>query len=104
MIQTRWRLVIQAFMRSFVVEYITKAIKSALLCAKGCRRRIQHILFQRPMHSLVPAILLRPAWLNALVHDPELQHAQDSSPNPEAEGVSPTTIPKPRYCDRLIQK
>src|SRR5271163_131066 len=83
MIQTRWRLVIQAFMRSFVVEYITKAIKSALLCAKGCRRRIQHILFQRPMHSLVPAILLRPAWLNALVHDPELHPTEREFRQPQ---------------------
>src|SRR5271163_1207294 len=75
-VETRWDLVVQALMRALVVEHVAKVIEAALLCAKGCRRRLRRVLLQRAMHPLMATVLLRSTCLNALVHDPELQHAQ----------------------------
>ncbi len=42
----------------------------ALLCAKGCCRRIRYVLLQRAMHPLMPDVSLRPTCLYPLMHDP----------------------------------
>jgi len=76
MVETRWDLVVQALMRALVVEHVVKVIEPALLSAKGCRRRFRRVLLQRAMHPLMATVLLRPARLNALMHDPELHPAE----------------------------
>ena len=76
MVETCWDLVVQALMRALVIEHVAKVIESALLCAKGCRRRFCRVLLQCAMHPLMAAVLLRSACLNALMHDPELHPAE----------------------------
>ena len=75
-VETRWDLVVQALMRALVIEHVAKVIEAALLCAKGCRRRFRRVLLQRAMHSLMAAVLLRSASLNALMHNSELHAAE----------------------------
>jgi hypothetical protein len=53
-VEPRWDLVVQSLMRAFVVENVAEVIEAALVCAKGCRRRFRRVLFQRPMHPLMP--------------------------------------------------
>jgi hypothetical protein len=43
---------------------------------EGCRRRFRRVLLQRAMHPLMATVLLRSAWLNALMHDSELHPAE----------------------------
>ena len=76
MVETCWDLVVQALMRTLIVEYVAKSIEAALLCAKRCRRRFRRVLLQCAMHPLMATVLLRPARLDALMHDPELHPAE----------------------------
>ena len=82
MVETRWDLVIQALMRTLVVEDVAKVVEAALLRAKRCRRRFRRVLLQRAMHPLVTTVLLRSACLNALVHDPEFHPAEQELRQP----------------------
>ena len=72
MIETCWDLVVQGLMGTLIVEHVTKTIEAALLCTKGCRRRLRRVLLERPMHPLVATVLLRSAGLYPLMHDPKL--------------------------------
>ena len=77
MVETRWNPVIQALVRTLVIEHIAKVIESALLCAKGCRRRFySRVLLQRAMHPFMAAVLLRSAGLDTLVNNPKLHPAE----------------------------
>ena len=82
-VETRRDLVVQALMRALVIEHVAKAIEAALLCAKGCRRRLRRVLLQRPMHPLMATVLLGSACLNALMHDPELHPAEREVRQPQ---------------------
>ena len=75
-IETCGDLIVQALVRTLVIEHIAKVIESALLCAKGCRRRFCRVLLQCAVHPLMAAVLLRSTCLNALMRDPELHPAE----------------------------
>lgn len=83
MVETRWDLVVQTLMRALVIEYVTKVIETALLCAKGRRSRFRRILLQRSMHPLMATVLLRSACLNALMYDSELHPAERELGQPQ---------------------
>jgi hypothetical protein len=84
MVKVRRRLVVQAFMRTLVVEHVAKAIESALLRAKGRCGRIQRIFLERSVHPLVTTVLLWAAWLNAFVDDPSFIQPSESFDSPSS--------------------
>src|ERR1700679_800750 len=71
LVETRWNLVVQPFVRTLIVEHVAKVIEAALLCAKGCCWRLRRVLLQRKMHPLMATILLRSACLSPLMYDPK---------------------------------
>lgn len=74
-VETRWNLVVQPFVRSLIVEHVAKAIEAALLSTKRCRRRFCSVFLERAMHPLMATILLWPTCLYPLMYDPELHPA-----------------------------
>ena len=75
-VKTCGNLVVQALVRTLVVEHVSEVIEAALPCAKGCRRWFGRVLLQSAMHPLVAAVLLRSTCLNAFVHDTELHPSE----------------------------
>src|SRR4051794_4107487 len=74
----RRRRLAERLVRSLLVEGGAECIEAPLLLAQRCRRRARGVLLEREVHALVPAILLRTAWL-----DPLRQHAGLDQPPPE---------------------
>jgi len=60
---------LQRFMATLCVVPADKRVKALLLGFQRRCRRPQHGFFQRPMHALMSAILIRPAGFNALGTD-----------------------------------
>src|ERR1041385_5622139 len=71
-------------MRTLHVVFLSEPVKSLLLLLEILRRRTGRLCLQRPMHPLVPAVLLWLASLNALMHDPQL-HPPDRQPRQPAD-------------------
>src|SRR5687768_3555169 len=72
-VDARRRTLPQRFVRTLVVKRGPEAIKRPLLCATIPRGRPLRLRLERPMHSLMPSILLRVPRLDQL------------GPNAEAE-------------------
>src|ERR1039457_1762409 len=65
-------LVVQSLVRPLVVEHLPELIKLLLLKPQRECWRLCRVLFEGAVHSLMASVLLRPAWLNALMHDAHL--------------------------------
>ena len=63
-------------MRTLVVEGCAEAIELLLLCRQCPSWRFRRIFLQRAVHPFVPTVLLRLAWLDALLEDAELGPAE----------------------------
>ena len=59
-------------MRALVVVLASERIEVALLGGAGLSDRLDRLPFERPMHALVRAVLLRRRRPNALVRDSQL--------------------------------
>src|ERR1035437_2644159 len=66
------RLIVQSLVRPFVVEHLPELIELLLLKPQRERWRLCRVLFESAVHPLMASVLLRPAWLNALMHDAHL--------------------------------
>src|SRR6266850_4300049 len=65
-------LLAEGLMRTDVVELRAESVEATLLRSHVRFRRLDRMLFERPVHPLVNAVLLRPARLNAGLLDAEL--------------------------------
>ena len=65
-------------MRTHQVEFFTKAVELSLLCRHAAGRWDRRLLFERTMHPLMDAVLLRFSRLDQLGVD-----AQLDEPHPE---------------------
>ena len=65
-------------MGAFLIELVPEAVKTILLLEAIGPRRSGGFFFEREMHALVTAVLLRMAWLDALDRnaEPEPPHRQ----------------------------
>ena len=79
------RLVVESFVRSYVVVGLAEGIEDALLEIEVGRRRLRDLGLQRLVHAFVSAVLLRATWRDALVSDAELQPPDVES----SEAVNP---------------
>src|ERR1700747_1686670 len=52
-------LLSQRFMRPLLVVFLSELVEALLLRPPVASRRLGRLLFQRPVHSLVPPVLLR---------------------------------------------
>ena len=66
------RLEAEGLMRPFVVEDVAEGIEAQLLFAGRGRGWQTAIQLQGEVHALMPAVLLRVAWVDAVGPDPEL--------------------------------
>jgi len=62
---------IQRLVRRFAIELFAKAIKPALLTAAGVSWRSRGLGFERAMHALVAAVLLRFTRFDELGENPK---------------------------------
>ena len=60
-------------MGPFGVVLLAKLIEDLLLARAGALHRLDRAALHRAMHALMRPILLRLAWVNALMHDAEAQ-------------------------------
>src|SRR6266567_2205655 len=82
LINFRRRAHLERFVGTHLIVFLPKAIQRLLLLAAIARRRLRGLGFQRAMHTLVPAVLLRMPGLDALGHDAQLDppHRQTRQP------------------------
>src|SRR5450759_30698 len=71
LIDRRWRLHVSCFVWTDLVVFLAEAIQRPLLLTAVRRRWLGRFLFQRTMHSFMPAILLRMPRSDAFRHDPQ---------------------------------
>lgn len=63
-------------MRTLVVEGCAETIELFLLCRSCSSWRLRRVLLQRAVHPFVTTVLLRLAWLDALMQVAELGPAE----------------------------
>src|SRR6185436_17251509 len=80
--QPRRRLLLQGLMRPILVVVLAEAVEALLLLGSRPRRRLRRLGFQRTMHALVAAVVLRRGRRNVARLDAELQppHRQRREP------------------------
>src|SRR5258707_1681609 len=82
----------QSFVRPLAVEDASELIEAFLLFDQGRRRRLGCRIFERSVHALMPAVLLRLGRLDPLRPDAELdppqrQRRENSPPRPRKRGA-----------------
>jgi hypothetical protein len=88
LVEASWSFVVEAFMRSFMVEDLPEAVELLLLKAKCQCWRFRRVFFESSVHALMPPVLLRPARLDSFVHNPHLRPAQRQLGQAEQAGAS----------------
>jgi len=86
------RALAKSFVRALFVEFLSEAIEALLLLEKVTCARTSSLCLERPVHSLMPAVLLRVPWLNSLwlnsePHPPGTQRREPGKPG-RREGAS----------------
>jgi hypothetical protein len=96
----------QRFMAALCVVLADKRVKALLLGFQRRCRRPQHGFFQRPMHALMSAILIRPAGFNALGTDaqPNLPGRQPTQPTHRQRGKGGAVVGPYSFRQSVLPK
>src|ERR1700690_39771 len=98
-------------MRPLLVEALDEGIEARLLLQHVAGGRLGGFLLQGQMHPLVPAVLLRLAWGDALDLDPETEppDGQLTEPVDRLGGrerdavVGPDALRQPKLLERALE-